>query len=173
MQRHSLKPDAVDHARQLRRNSTRAEAILWRALRESMAHEKWRRQVAIGPYFANFASHRARLIIEVDGSQHADALEADAARTSFLKSQGYRVLRFWNNDVLQNLDGVLAAVNAALPSPLVGDGGAKSRMRGSTSPKKVPLTPCPLPQPGSHESTTFVGPHGEREISTKSQNLES
>ncbi|WP_309662841.1 endonuclease domain-containing protein [Sphingomonas sp.] len=173
MKRHLLKPDAVERARLLRRNSTPAEALLWRALREGMANEKWRRQVPIGPYFADFASHRAKLIIEVDGSQHAEAIAADHARTSFLKSQGYRVLRFWNNEVTQNLDGVFAAIAAALPSPLVGEGGSKSRMRGTSLTGQKPLTPCPLPQLGSHESTTFVGPHGEREIMTKSKILET
>jgi very-short-patch-repair endonuclease len=171
MKRLALKPHAIDRARELRRNSTPAESIIWRALRENMPNEKWRRQVPIGPYFADFVSHRAKLIIELDGSQHADAIEADAARTSFLKSQGYRVLRFWNNEVMRNLDGVLTVIAAALPSPLVGEGGAKRRMRGpaadaaaqdaaDVAAQEEPLTPCPLPQ-------------GEREIQTKSQILES
>jgi very-short-patch-repair endonuclease len=163
VKRLSLKPDAIQRARRLRRGSTDAEMLLWRALRETLPHEKWRRQVPIGPYFADFASHRAKLIIEVDGSQHADAIEADAARTSLLKAQGYRVLRFWNNEVLQNVDGVLAAIHAALPSPLVGEGGSESRMRGPAAvaaEQEDPLTPCPLPQ-------------GEREIQSKSQILES
>jgi len=163
MKRHLLKPDTVERARRLRRNSTDAEALIWRALRESMPHEKWRRQVPLGPYFADFASHRAKLVVEIDGSQHADVADADAARTSFLQSQGYRVLRFWNNEVLQNLDGVLIVIAAALPSPLVGEGGSKSRMRGTSAQQpeeEAPLTPCPLPQ-------------GEREIMSKSQILES
>lgn len=163
MKHHLLKPDTVERARRLRRNSTQAEAVLWRALRTGMAQEKWRRQVPIGPYFADFASHRAKLIVEVDGSQHADAIAADATRTSFLKSQGYRVLRFWNNEVIQNLDGVFTAIAAALLSPLVGEGGSKSRMRGAAADaaaQEKPLTPCPLPQ-------------GAREIMTKPQILES
>jgi very-short-patch-repair endonuclease len=68
--------------------------------------------VPLGPYFADFCSHGARLIFEVDGGQHSQA--GDAARTRFLEGEGYRLLRFWNNEVLGNMDGVLAAIAAAL-----------------------------------------------------------
>ncbi|HUE79758.1 MAG TPA: DUF559 domain-containing protein [Sphingomicrobium sp.] len=162
MRRHSLKPDAIERARRLRLNSTDAEARLWRALRENMPHEKWRRQVPIGPYFADFASHRAKLIIEVDGSQHADAIEADAARTSLLKSHGYRVLRFWNNEVAQNLDGVLATIAAALPSPLVGEGGAERRMRGQAADAAAKEDPSPRPSPTRGEGDLVNPPIGVR-----------
>jgi very-short-patch-repair endonuclease len=155
---HSLKPETVEHARRLRRDSTQADALLWRALRDSLPHEKWRRRVAIGPYFADFASHRARLVIEVDGSQRADASDADAARASFLQSQGYRVLRFWNNDVLHNLDGVLAAIRSALPSPHVGDGGSNSRMSGNASVQGH----SPQPSPTKGEGDLVNPPIGVR-----------
>lgn len=100
----------------------------------------------MGPYFADFASHRCRLIVEVDGGQHAEAAEHDEKRTRFLNGEGYRVLRFWNNEVLEDLDGVLRAISDAIPSPLVGTrpllassggrscglvGGPKGRMRGA------------------------------------------
>ena len=67
-----------------------------------------------GPYVADFASHGAKLIIELDGSHHADAKEYDAARTAFLNGEGYRVIRFWNNDVLMNAEGVLMLIEKAL-----------------------------------------------------------
>jgi very-short-patch-repair endonuclease len=86
---------------------TDAERILWHALREALPEWHWRRQVPLGPYFADFASHGAKLIIEVDGGQHAQAVAADARRTAFLESQGYRILRFWNHEVLENVAGVL------------------------------------------------------------------
>jgi very-short-patch-repair endonuclease len=93
---------------------TDAERVLWRTLRESFSACHWRKQVPLGPYFADFASHSAKLIVEVDGGQHASAVEYDAARTRFLESQGFRVLRFWNSDVLNNIHGVLQAIAQAL-----------------------------------------------------------
>ena len=95
---------------------TVAERYLWRALRESLPGHHWRKQVPLGPYIADFCSHGARLIIELDGGQHADAVPADARRTRFLETEGYRVLRFWNDDVIGNADGILTTVAAALAS---------------------------------------------------------
>ena len=163
MKRHSLRAGTVDRARKLRRDSTDAESVLWFALREKLPHAKFRRQVAFGRYFADFASHGAKLIIEVDGGQHN--ADRDAMRTAFLNDEGYRVLRFWNNDVLANLNGVLETIAEQIPSPLVGEGGAQRRMSGaprSGAPAsgRQPLTPCPLPR-------------GERESMTKSAILES
>ena len=93
---------------------TDAERALWFALRETLPHAHWRKQVPFGAYTADFCSHGAKLIIEIDGGQHNAG--RDAARTRFLESKGYRVLRFWNNEVLQNLDGVLTVIVATLPS---------------------------------------------------------
>ena len=129
MKRHSLRADAVGHAKRLRRNPTDAERALWDGLREAMPGARFRRQVCFGPYFADFASHSAKLIVEVDGGHHSEV--RDAARTEFLNGEGYKVIRFWNNDVLQNLDGVLQTIASQLPSPLVGEGGPKDRMRGA------------------------------------------
>ena len=86
---------------------TDAERVLWRALRETMPQHHWRKQVPLGSYFADFASHSAKMVIEVDGGQHAELAERDETRTAFLQAEGYRVLRFWNNDVLKNTNGVL------------------------------------------------------------------
>jgi len=105
-------------AKRLRQNATDAEQRLWRALRRVPTFgTHFRRQVAIGPYVADFACQRARLIVELDGSQHGDPAAAarDAQRTGWLESQGYRVLRFWNND-LSNMDAVLETIRAALNS---------------------------------------------------------
>ena len=89
---------------------TEAERVLWRALRSALPGHHWRKQVPLGPYFADFASHSAKLVIEVDGGQHASSVGSDTERTDFLAGEGYRVLRFWNNDVLSNTDGVLERV---------------------------------------------------------------
>ncbi|HWK36347.1 endonuclease domain-containing protein [Sphingomonas sp.] len=102
----------VTQLRHLRRNATEAEKRLRRALKEAFPAFKWRFQAPIGPYRVDFLCFGARLVIEVDGGQH-DAVE-DAARTRFIESEGYRVLRFWNNDVLENIDGVIATIANSL-----------------------------------------------------------
>jgi very-short-patch-repair endonuclease len=131
---------ARNRARALRRDSTKAEQILWRAVR---AHRLdgvgFRRQTPIGPYIVDFVSHAAKLVVELDGGQHYDdAHEArDAKRDSFLRSKGYRVLRFSNYDVMTNLEGVWTviadavgeAVTPTLPSPASG-GGFSSAQSG-------------------------------------------
>jgi very-short-patch-repair endonuclease len=104
----------VTRARDLRRNATEAETRLWRALREAFPNARFRRQVPVGRYFADLLSVRTKLIVEVDGGQHAQAADYDATRTRFLETQGYRVLRFWNNDVLANTDGVIAHISFSL-----------------------------------------------------------
>jgi very-short-patch-repair endonuclease len=108
------KTGAVQRARQLRRDSTDAEKRLWRALRSKLPQYKWRRQMPVGPYVADFACFAERLIVELDGGQHAEAAAYDEARTRFIKAQGYCVLRFWNNDVLSNTNGVLECITQSL-----------------------------------------------------------
>ncbi|MGB3865695.1 MAG: DUF559 domain-containing protein [Xanthobacteraceae bacterium] len=103
----------VPRARNLRQNPTDAERKLWRRLRALPCAAHFRRQATIGPYFADFACHTNRLVIEVDGGQHAGSA-VDATRTADLEARGYRVLRFWNNDVLGNIDGVLEVIIDAL-----------------------------------------------------------
>jgi very-short-patch-repair endonuclease len=104
-------------ARRLRAKSTETEILLWKRLRTIETEgTHFRRQVPIGPYVADFACMAARLVIELDGSQHnADANRArDESRTRWLESEGFRVIRFWNNDLTSNMDGVLETVYAAL-----------------------------------------------------------
>jgi very-short-patch-repair endonuclease len=106
-----------DAARRMRLNATGAEAKLWQGLRRHpMTGSHFRRQLVIGPYIADFACMAAKLIVEVDGSQHGEQGKAirDEARTKWLEAEGYKVLQFWNNDVTQNIDGVLAAIHSAL-----------------------------------------------------------
>jgi very-short-patch-repair endonuclease len=114
----SLPSGSVDRARKLRRNATEAEKRLWNALREKIPGAKFRRQVPMGNYVVDLLSFSARLIVEVDGGQHADRALQDRARTHSLEAQGYHVLRFWNHDVMTNIDGVLATIaNRLSPSP--------------------------------------------------------
>jgi very-short-patch-repair endonuclease len=110
-------------ARRLREELTDAERRLWSSLRaRGLAGAKFRRHVPVGPFVADFACVEARLIVEVDGGQHAAA--TDAARTRWLALHGWRVLRFWNNDVLANTDGVLLSIAQALKNPLPPGEGA-------------------------------------------------
>jgi very-short-patch-repair endonuclease len=98
---------ADERARGLRKNMTDAERKLWRYLRQrQLDGHKFRRQVRIGPYIADFVCLDLQIVIEVDGGQHADARAYDSRRDEYMLGQGFRVLRFWNNEVLSNMDGV-------------------------------------------------------------------
>jgi very-short-patch-repair endonuclease len=108
-------PKMMHLAGKLRQNQTEAEAKLWSRLRaHRMAGVQFRRQHAIGNYIADFCSPRRKLIIEVDGSQHLNQSEYDSERTRYLEAQGYRVIRFWNNDVMNNIELVLSAILSEL-----------------------------------------------------------
>jgi very-short-patch-repair endonuclease len=99
-----------ERARELRRDSTDAERRLWSALRDrGLRGYRFRRQHPIGHYIVDFACTQHRLIVEADGGQHADN-EADRRRTASLEGEGWRVIRFWNNDALANTDGVVEAI---------------------------------------------------------------
>jgi very-short-patch-repair endonuclease len=121
MPQHSTPKEALAtarvRARRLRHEQTDAERELWWHLRRKMPliGTHFRRQVVIGPYIADFASHRLKIVIELDGSQHAEAGHArrDAVRIRVIESHGYRVLRFWNPDVLSDVDSVLETIRAA------------------------------------------------------------
>ena len=103
------------NARRLRRDQTLAETKLWLAYRShQLENIHFRRQHPVGNYIVDFCAPQAKLIIELDGSQHLEQQEYDAERTEFLESRGYRVLRFWNNDVMDDLDGAIIMVLEAL-----------------------------------------------------------
>lgn len=110
-----------ERAKSMRSNPTPAEQKMWLALRANrFEDQQFTRQTIIAPYIVDFASKTDRLIIEIDGDTHPAEDRYDARRTEFLESLGYRVLRFGNNDVMGNLDGVLRAVAQTLreaPSP--------------------------------------------------------
>lgn len=96
-------------ARQLRRDMTDAERRLWSRLRAKQLGAQFTRQHPIGGHIADFACPSLRLVIECDGGQHADSL-TDTNRTELIEAHGYRVVRFWNNDILQNTNGVIEAI---------------------------------------------------------------
>ena len=106
---------ASGRARLLRRNPTQAEQRLWSALRRRQLESlRFRRQVPIRPYVVDFVCFAKRLVIEIDGGQHAREADRDTVRTAWLESRGFRVLRFWNNDVLANTEGVVETIRRAL-----------------------------------------------------------
>ncbi len=143
-------------ARKLRHTMTDAERKLWSRLRTHQLGVHFRRQAPLGSYVLDFVCFSARVVVEVDGGQHADS-EKDLVRVAWLQAQGFQVPRFWNNDVLQNIDGVLETIMAELnsaesppprPSPIQGEGENRaappatsplSEDVGSTPPAPFPL----------------------------------
>ena len=122
-------------AKALRKRLTDAERLLWRHLRNrELGGWKFRRQYPVGPFIVDFICVEKNLVIEVDGGQHAENEESDLQRSAFLNKMGYRIFRFWNNQVLQETEGVLEAIFAILaegkqnspspqPSPPSGERG--------------------------------------------------
>lgn len=107
------KPEQVDRARELRKRETAAEIRLWEQLRSRrLSGLKFVRQLPVGPYVADFVCRECKLVVEVDGATHSSDQEAayDRRRTAYLEGQGYKVLRVWNLDVFNNLDGVLDTI---------------------------------------------------------------
>jgi len=108
-------------SKKLRQESTEAEKHLWSRLRaKQMEAFKFRRQQQIGSYIADFACFEKRLIIELDGGQHSIDIEKDKQRDDWLRSEGFEVVRFWNTDVFENIEGVLEAIRNRLLAPSLG-----------------------------------------------------
>ena len=104
-------------ARDLRRNQTDAEKLVWSRLRNrQLEGRKFRRQQIIGPYIADFLCLEPKLIVELDGGQHMEQQDSDAARTAYLSAMGYRVLRFWNNEAISDIEAVLERIRQAIIS---------------------------------------------------------
>ena len=120
-----------DRAKDLRRNMTDAENRIWYYLRNRrLAGYKFVREHVIGPFIADFVCREKKLVIEIDGSQHMDAVEYDEMRTKYLKDRGYQVLRIWNHEVFENIEGVTDHILNIL----------------DTVPSQSPSSPTLLPQ---------------------------
>jgi len=108
-------PKGYENGRNLRRNQTPAEKKLWSRLKDRQLNGvKFRRQHAISNYIPDFCAVKEKLIIELDGSQHLEQTEYDEERTKYFESQGYRVIRFWNNQIMSDMNGVILAITYAL-----------------------------------------------------------
>ncbi len=141
-------------ARKLRHTMTDTERKLWSRLRAHQLGAHFRRQAPLGSYVLDFVCFTARVVVEVDGGQHADS-PRDQVRDAWLQAQGFRVLRFWNNEVLENIDGVLETIMMELnrtpppqPSPMKGE-GVKQSAPPAPSPlvgddRSAPPAPSPL-----------------------------
>jgi very-short-patch-repair endonuclease len=105
--------ERIEKARALRQEATPAEKLLWQHLRNGQLNVKFRRQVPAGVYTVDFACIEKKLVIEVDGESHAES-KRDETRTKYLNSLGFEVIRFWNNEVLENIEGVVSAITKAL-----------------------------------------------------------
>jgi very-short-patch-repair endonuclease len=107
-------PRTRTHAIELRKDLTPAEVKLWAYLRKDQLEVSFRRQHAIGKFICDFVCISKKLVIELDGSQHIDQQEYDIERTRYLQSQGYEVLRFWNNDVMKDINSVIHTIQLKL-----------------------------------------------------------
>lgn len=114
MPKYRSNPKTKHKAIQLRKDPTPAERKLWARLRNDQLGVTFRRQHAVGNYIPDFCSPKAKLVIELDGSQHLEQVAYDEERTKYLESLGYKVIRFWNNDVLNKIDDVILAIIHAM-----------------------------------------------------------
>ncbi len=110
-------PKTKHQAIKLRKELTPAERKLWSRIRNDQLGVTFRRQHAVGKYIPDFSSPKAKLIIELDGSQHLEQEQYDEERTKYLESQGYKVIRFWNNAVIKDIESVIRAILFAMESP--------------------------------------------------------
>ncbi|MCM2327024.1 MAG: endonuclease domain-containing protein [Lysobacter sp.] len=166
-------PGTKAFARTLRAGATEAELRLWYFLRDRrFAGAKFRRQVPVGPYVVDFLCVSASLIVEADGGQHAERAAHDEERTRYLESQGYRVVRFWNNEVMGNIDGVMEVIGRELaagtltPGPSPKGEGRKAlpspsgRRVGDEGVADAVSTLTPGPSPKGEGSKALSSPRG-------------
>ena len=162
----------LDFARTMRAAPTDAEHRLWQHLRAGRLGEfKFRRQQPLGKYIVDFVCLEARLIVELDGGQHSESV-SDIARDAWLRSQGFVVLRFWNNDVFENLAGVVEQILVKLqatpsPQPLSGPRPRRRRGRGASQRSAKNTAKTPADRALSSLPLDGGGTEGEGDVTTK------
>jgi very-short-patch-repair endonuclease len=151
-----FRPRDTKRAQELRNNATDAERRLWSHLRDRrLGGHKFSRQMSVGPFVCDFLCRERGLVVELDGGQHAERAVQDKRRTAFLNAEGLTVLRFWNNDVFEDMDGVLELILVKLeellpkfarpPLPLAG--GEEPRSGEGVGPAYETSHNAPTPQP--------------------------
>ena len=164
----------LQNAQALRESRTDAEGLLWHYLRDKQLDGyKFRRQQPIGPYIVDFACMPHKLLIELDGGQHADQHTYDQKRDAFLREQGYTILRFWNNEVFENCFGVLESILTALDhhSPLEGESVRQGRQPAAEPVGGGESVGHPPPhQPSPHGSASATPPHGGSDSTKRAAN---
>ena len=149
----------TERSRELRNNATPAERKLWNALKNrQLSGVRFNRQVVIRPFICDLVARSAKLVIEIDGGQHGEEIGYDGARTAFLQAKGYRVLRFWNNDVLGNLEGVVTTIEQALRFPPPAGAGRVDSPKASG--RGISLIVADNPSPSSLRSSSPPAPAG-------------
>ena len=135
----------IQLSKNLRNNSTKEEIILWQFLKQKQLGVKFRRQQPIGKYIADFVCFEKKIIIELDGGQHNETqnIEKDKIKDLFFNQNGFKVIRFWNNEIHKNLDGVIGKIQTEIKCPPL-EGGSKSSISrwGQNSIKKLLFIPC-------------------------------
>ena len=135
----------IQLSKKLRNNSTKKEIILWQSLKQKQLGVKFRRQQPIGKYIVDFVCFEKKIIIELDGGQHNESsnIEKDKMRDLFFNQNGFKVVRFWNNEIHQNLDGVIEKIQTEIKCPPL-EGGPKSLISrwGQNPMKKLLFIPC-------------------------------
>ena len=126
-----MKSRLIKHAQVLRKNMTDAERLLWSRIRAKQLGVKFRRQQSIEKFIVDFVCFENKLVIEVDGGQHYDS-KIDSARDKWLKENGFEVLRFWNNDVLGNIEGVVEVIRREITLPLIPSHQGRGNSRGAS-----------------------------------------
>ena len=150
-------------ARRLRRDMTEAEARLWRELRALGFPFRFRRQHPIGRYVVDFACPTAKLVIELDGGEHTNSSDADEFRTREIARRGYRVIRFWNGDVMENMGGVLETIHREIDFSLSALGGGEGRGEvGDSARRQDPPHPPHRLRDGSPPSPPANGRRGRK-----------
>ena len=152
----------LQFARDLRRNATVAERHLWKHLRKrSLGGYRFRRQHPIGPYVCDFACLQTRLIVELDGSQHLESQSYDTQRDTYLAERGFRVLRFWDREVLLETDHVLEVILGALaegpPQPSAAPPARGSGESGGSAPRAWESGECEIPLVSRDAVAAFAG----------------